>query len=107
MNDNEKKEIITEITELINTVIKENSWEKLTSEKYNEYITATEIGKEITINKRSLLEKFKRAMNKGLEYVSRNEPKTIAEAIIKQFPDTKINDLRWYDTLIKEGIKNI
>ena len=55
--------------------------------------TAFYVKKSTFENKRSLLEKFNRAMNKGLEYVSKNEPKTIAEAIIKQFPDTKINDL--------------
>ena len=43
-------------------------------------------------NKESL-EKFNKAINKGLKFVRENNTKKIAETIIKQFPDTNINDL--------------
>ena len=45
-------------------------------------------------NNKELLTKFTNAINKGLKYVQDNDSQTIAEAIIKQFPDTKINDLK-------------
>jgi NitT/TauT family transport system substrate-binding protein len=45
-------------------------------------------------NNKELLTKFTNAINKGLIYTQENDSQTIAEAIIKQFPDTKINDLK-------------
>ena len=42
---------------------------------------------------KDVLEKFNEAINKGLQFVDENSEKTTAEAIIKQFPDMKINDL--------------
>lgn len=40
-----------------------------------------------------VIEKFNKVINKGLEFVNKNDAKTIGEAIIKQFPDTSKNDL--------------
>lgn len=40
-------------------------------------------------------------LEKNLNYVQ------LYEMFEEAYNDTKINDLRWYDTLIKEGIKNI
>lgn len=42
---------------------------------------------------KDVIEKFNKAINKGLKFVKENDSKTIAESIIKQFPDTNINDL--------------
>lgn len=49
-------------------------------------------------SEKETLEKFNTALNKGLQYTKENTPKTIAEKIIKQFPDTKLNDL---ETIVK------
>ena len=54
-------------------------------------------------NNQETLEKFNLAINKGLQFVEENTPKTIAETIIKQFPDTKINDL---ETIINRYKQN-
>lgn len=40
-----------------------------------------------------LVKNFTLAINKGLEFVHSNNSETIAKAIIKQFPDTSLNDL--------------
>lgn len=40
-----------------------------------------------------LIKRFTDAINKGLEFVHKNDSKTIADVIIDQFPDTSINDL--------------
>ena len=44
-------------------------------------------------NNKDVIRKFNKALNKGLEFVHNNEPRLIAETIIKQFPDTTIQDL--------------
>ena len=66
--------------------------------------------KEEYINKnKDKLIKFNKALNKGLKFVQENDSRTIAETIIKQFPDTTIQDLTklverykdadsWYDS---------
>ena len=54
-------------------------------------------------NNKEAITKFNNAINKGLEYVNKNDSKTIAEAIIKQFPDTKINDLEKIISRYKES----
>ncbi len=43
-------------------------------------------------NKKTI-QKFVNAINKGLYYVQKNDSKTIAKTIIKQFPDTSLNDM--------------
>ena len=50
--------------------------------------------KEEFINEnKDLLKGFNKALNKGLKFVEDNNSKEIAEVIIKQFPDTKIDTL--------------
>lgn len=44
-------------------------------------------------NNKNIIKKFNKALNKGLKFVNENDSKTIANAIINQFPDTNINDL--------------
>ena len=39
------------------------------------------------------IKKFTQAIQKGLDFVHNNDSKTIAEIIIKEFPDTKLEDL--------------
>lgn len=65
-------------------------------------------------NNKDIIDKFKKALNKGLEFVKNNEPDVVAEAIHNQFKDESINNLTtmikrykdydcWYDdTHIKE-----
>lgn len=48
------------------------------------------------------LQKFNKAINRGLKYVKKNDPKTIASIIIGQFPDTTISEL----TTLVERYKN-
>lgn len=46
------------------------------------------------INKNNdIIEKFSKAIQKGLDFVNSNDSKTIANSIISFFPDTKITDL--------------
>ena len=40
-----------------------------------------------------IIEKFRRAIQKGLDYVHENSDKDVAKTILKQFPDTSLNDL--------------
>ena len=65
-------------------------------------------------NNKDIIDKFKNALNKSLEFVKNNEPEIVAEAIHNQFKDESINNLTtmikrykdydcWYDdTHIKE-----
>ena len=59
-------------------------------------------------NHKDIIQKFNNALNKGLKFVKENDEKTIAKAIINQFPDTSLDDLTkivlryknadsWYD----------
>ena len=64
------------------------------------------------INKnKNTIQKFNNAINKGLKFVKENNAKTIAKAIIKEFPDTKLEELTtfvqrykdadsWYNTTL-------
>ena len=60
-------------------------------------------------NNKDIIKKFNKALNKGLEYVKKNNSNRIAKTIINQFPDTTIEDLTklvdrykdadsWYDS---------
>ena len=50
--------------------------------------------KEDFVNKnKTILKKFNKALNKGLDYVHNNPSKETANTIKNQFPDTNINDL--------------
>ncbi len=44
-------------------------------------------------NNDKVIESFTKAIEKGLEFVHNNDAKTIANAILKQFSDTSLNDL--------------
>ena len=44
-------------------------------------------------NNKQYLENFTKALNKGLIFTKENDSKTIAKVILKQFPDTSLNDL--------------
>lgn len=46
------------------------------------------------INKnKKLISKFNKAIQKGLDFVKNNSDKEVAKTILKQFPDTSLNDL--------------
>lgn len=56
-----------------------------------------------------IIKKFRKALQKGIDYVAENETKEIAKSIINQFPDTSLEDLEkiidrykeidsWYNT---------
>lgn len=50
--------------------------------------------KEEYINEnKDIINSFNKALNKALKYVKDNDSKTLAKSIIKQFPDTNINEL--------------
>ncbi len=55
--------------------------------------TAFNARKSYIEENRDTIEKFTRAISKGLEFCRDNDPEKIAEIIIGQFPDTSINDL--------------
>ena len=65
--------------------------------------TAFYTKKSFLENNKELLEKFNTAINKGLQFTEENSPKTIAQTIIKQFPDTKLNDLETIINRYKEN----
>ena len=44
-------------------------------------------------NNKDLIERFNKAINKGLDYVRSNNEEKIADAIIDQFPDSSLNDV--------------
>ena len=39
-----------------------------------------------------IIKKFNMAINKGIEYVNNHSDKEVAEIILKQFPDSSLND---------------
>ncbi|MDO5003479.1 MAG: ABC transporter substrate-binding protein [bacterium] len=44
-------------------------------------------------NNKELIKKFEKAIQKGLNYVKNHSDKEVAKTILKQFPDTSLNDL--------------
>ncbi len=44
-------------------------------------------------NNKELIKNFDKAIQKGLDYVKKHSDKEVAKAILKQFPDTSLNDL--------------
>ena len=44
-------------------------------------------------NNSDIINSFRKAINKGLKFVKENDEQTIAKSILKQFPDTSLNDL--------------
>ena len=55
--------------------------------------TAFNAKKSFIKKNKDLLKDFTDALNKGIEFTSENDSKTIAKVILKQFPDTSLNDL--------------
>lgn len=76
--------------------------------------TAYNARKSYIENNPDIIEKFVRALQKGIDYVQNHTDEEVAKAILNQFPDTSLNDLikivnryrsidSWYDTTyIKE-----
>ena len=60
--------------------------DKLINQNTEQQINKLEKNKDI-------IKKFNKALNKGLEFVHKNDSKTIANAIKNQFSDTNIEDL--------------
>lgn len=54
-------------------------------------------------NNKDIIENFTKAINKGLQFVSVNNSKTIAECLIDFFPDTSLNDLEKIVDRYKKG----
>lgn len=44
-------------------------------------------------NNKEIIEKFKKAIQKGIDYVHNNSDEEVAKAIINQFPDTALEDI--------------
>ena len=44
-------------------------------------------------NNKETINKFRNAINKGINYVKENDAKEIAKVILKQFPDTSLNEM--------------
>ena len=69
-------------------------------------------------NNKDIINKFRKAINKGLTYVKEHDSDTISKLILKQFPDTSLNEINkivtnykehdsWFDsTTIKEEYFN-
>lgn len=55
--------------------------------------TAFNAKKSFIENNKDLINKFRTAINKGLEYTLNNEARVLAEDILEVFPDTSLNDL--------------
>lgn len=71
-------------------------------------------------NNRQTIEKFNKAINKGIKYVIEHSDKEVAEAILDQFPDNSLNEVEeivkryrdadsWLDntTISEESFKNL
>lgn len=71
-------------------------------------------------NNEDVIKGFNDAINKGLDFVSNNSDKKVAEVILKQFPDSSLNDVEaivkryreadsWLlnTTIIEESYKNL
>ena len=82
--------------------------------------TAFNARKSYIENNKEIINKFRKAIEKGLKFVRENDSKTIANVIIGEFPDTSINDLEsiierykeadsWLDNsyISEESFKNL
>ena len=69
---------------------------------------------------KDIVNSFNKAINKGLEYVETHSNKEVAEVILKQFPDSSLNDIElivkryrdadsWYTTtyITEEGFDRV
>ena len=64
--------------------------------------TAFNAKKSFIAGNKDLINRFRDALNKGLEYTNQNSSSVLAKDILSQFPDTSLNDLE----LIIERYKN-
>lgn len=55
--------------------------------------TAFNAKKSFIANNNEIITKFRDALNKGLEYTKNHSAKELAQIILKDFPDTSLNDL--------------
>ena len=55
--------------------------------------TAFNTKEEYYLNNKDIIDKFRRALNKGIEFTLNNDDEVIANVIIKSFPDESINSL--------------
>ena len=55
--------------------------------------TAFNARKSYIKENKSLLKDFTEALNNGIKFTRENDSKTIAKVILRQFPDTSMNDL--------------
>jgi len=55
--------------------------------------TAFNAKKSFINNNPEIIKSFRKAINKAIDYTQHNSAETIAKVIIKQFPDTALNDL--------------
>lgn len=54
-------------------------------------------------NNQDVIEKFSRAVNKGLKYVADHNSKDIAKIVVKYFPDTSLTDMETIIERYKKG----
>jgi NitT/TauT family transport system substrate-binding protein len=55
--------------------------------------TAFNARKSYILNNPDIIKKFRESINKGLEFVNNNDSETIAKVILKQFPDSSLNEI--------------
>lgn len=65
--------------------------------------TAYNARKSYIENNKDVIEKFTRAINRGLEYVSNHSARDVAKIINGHFPDTSLNDMEIIVNRYKEG----
>ncbi len=65
--------------------------------------TAFNARKSYIKDNKDLIDRFTKAINKGLNFVAENSSKKIAEAILDQFPDSSLNDVETIVTRYKES----
>ena len=56
--------------------------------------TAYNARKSYINENKDIIEKFTKAIQRGLNFVNENDSSTIAKAIMNQFPDTSYNDIK-------------
>ena len=65
--------------------------------------TAYNARRSYILENQDVIEKFTRAVNRGLEYVSSHSAREIAEVIIDYFPDTSLDDMETIVNRYKSG----
>lgn len=59
--------------------------------------------KSFVENNKELINDFREAINKALIFTKENDSKTIAKVLLKQFPDTSLNELTTIVNRYKEA----